>query len=809
MTTLAATAVLAAAGVAVATTAGATAQPTVPTLPGTALPLPVDGHVGADVPFTEYEAELANTNGAILQASRAYTTLAAEASGRRAVALKAGQYVEFTLARPANAVDVRYSLPEGPDSALHISIDGSGGPDLTLTAAYSHMYGLYPFTKNPADGGEHHFFDEARTLLGRDLAPGTRVRLQATAPTVIDLADFEHVAPAPEAPSGFLSATDFGADPTGKADSGTAIQDAINAARAQGGQLWLPPGTYQVNRQLVVDQVTIRGAGPWYTVLTGADVGVFGNPAPNPSTGVHLSDFAIIGTTKVRNDTTSDSGLGGSLSDSTVDNIWIEHTKVGMWFDGPSSGLTVRHSRIQDVWADGINLHDGVSNTVVENTFVRNTGDDGLAMWSDRAPDQHNTFQHNTVSVPVLANGLAIYGGTDNTITANVVADTVTQGGGIHIGNRFGAVPLAGTTTVSGDLLVRTGSLVPNDPVQIGAIWLWAADAPMDGTVDIHDERLVDSSFAGFQFVGRPITHVSVDRATILGAGSFAVQLQAPGAATFSYLTAARLGAAGVQDCNTGFVLTRGPGDLGWPGTTCGLPAAGQLQITQAKGIDFGFRAVATTTTLPIDITNPGPTPISVTALRPPDGFTADNSCPLIAVGATCTITVAFNPTASHNYSGRLVIESNSPAGPYVVGVNGIGYDPNGNLALGRTVTASSSCCFWLPPSNLVDGNQDTYFESADGTFPQTISVDLGQTITVSRIVLKLPANWGARTETVAVAADGTPLLPAANYTLDPSTGNTATLSFPATSLRTITLTVTANTGWPAAQFSEIEVYAH
>jgi hypothetical protein len=166
--------------------------PTRATLPGTALALPSIGGVGASVPFTEYEAENARTNGKILGSDRAFTHLAAEASGRKAVSLKAGQYVEFVLAKSASAVDVRYAIPDGPDSTLHVSINGTAAGNLTLTAAYSHFYGNYPFTKNVAEGGEHHYFDDVRTLFGKTLNPGTVVRFQATAAnTVIDLADFE------------------------------------------------------------------------------------------------------------------------------------------------------------------------------------------------------------------------------------------------------------------------------------------------------------------------------------------------------------------------------------------------------------------------------------------------------------------------------------------------------------------------------------------------------------------------------------------------------------------------------------------
>src|SRR6266511_3030277 len=73
---------------------------------------------GASVPFTEYEAEDAATNGTVLASSRTVGVLAAEASGRQAVTLSGpGRYVEFTLAEPANAVTVRYSISDSADGS--------------------------------------------------------------------------------------------------------------------------------------------------------------------------------------------------------------------------------------------------------------------------------------------------------------------------------------------------------------------------------------------------------------------------------------------------------------------------------------------------------------------------------------------------------------------------------------------------------------------------------------------------------------------------------------------------------------------
>jgi len=80
--------------------------------------------------------------------------------------------------------------------------------------------------------------------------------------------------------------------------------------------------------------------------------------------------------------------------------------------------------------------------------------------------------------------------------------------------------------------------------------------------------------------------------------------------------------------------------------------------------------------------------------------------------------------------------------------------------------------------------------------------------------VLKLPPSnaWGTRTQTLSVqgSTDGstyTTVSGSAGYTFNPATGNTATITFAATSRRYLRLTITGNTGWPAGQVSEFEVY--
>src|SRR4051812_45912 len=132
------------------------------------------------------------------------------------------------------------------------------------------------------------------------------------------------------------------------------------------------------------------------------------------------------------------------------------------------------------------------------------------------------------------------------------------------------------------------------------------------------------------------------------------------------------------------------------------------------------------------------------------------------------------------------------------------------NLAAGHAASASSTNAGFVA-SNLTDGNQGSYWESS-AALPQWGQVDLGGANSVDQVVLKLPAAWGARTETLSVAGslDGTnfsTLVASAGRVFDPASSNVVTLNFAAASVRYVRVNITANTGWSAAQLAELEVH--
>ncbi|MEV6812481.1 discoidin domain-containing protein, partial [Micromonospora sp. NPDC051296] len=133
------------------------------------------------------------------------------------------------------------------------------------------------------------------------------------------------------------------------------------------------------------------------------------------------------------------------------------------------------------------------------------------------------------------------------------------------------------------------------------------------------------------------------------------------------------------------------------------------------------------------------------------------------------------------------------------------------NLAAGRSMSASGHADVYLA-ANANDGNQGSYWESPNNAFPQWIQVDLGATVTVDRLVLKLPGGWGARTQTLTVqgSTNGSTfstLVASAGYAFNPTANNTVTITVGSAATRYVRLQFTANTGWPAGQLAELEVY--
>ena len=133
------------------------------------------------------------------------------------------------------------------------------------------------------------------------------------------------------------------------------------------------------------------------------------------------------------------------------------------------------------------------------------------------------------------------------------------------------------------------------------------------------------------------------------------------------------------------------------------------------------------------------------------------------------------------------------------------------NIAQGKSISASSYVDVYTA-QNGNDGNQGSYWESANHAFPQNMTVDLGASKSVNKVVLKLPTNWGDRSQTLSIlgSSDGanfSTIVSSAPRNFTQSNGNAVTLTFADTTTRFVRVNVTGNTSWPAGQISEFEVY--
>jgi len=476
-------------------------------------PLPHVEKKTTPFPWIKYEAENATTTGILKGPSRDYLTPESESSGRRHVRLESqGQYVEFKLGAAANALVMRYSLPDaakgdGLESTLSLYVNGRFVKKLPLTSRHAWIYGDFPWSNDPAKGRAHHFFDEMNCLL-EPMPAGSTVRLQrdaddAAAYYLIDFAEFEEVAPPLPQPADSLSIVDFGGTPDDAKDDSTALSKCMKAASEAGKSVWIPKGVFRLDgERIALRQVKIFGAGMWHSRLVGTRPMFVGSGAT-----ATVSDLGIFGDTNERKDDEPDNAFHGNLGTGSVfKNLWIEHLKCGFWTTQGTINARLEGCRIRNVMADGLNFCNGTSRSTVQHCHLRNTGDDALATWSPREgkdwiPGKENKFLDNIVETPWHANGIAIYGGGDHLVAGNKISGTVQSGGGVLVSSGFNCVPYCGPIHVRDNLIEDTGGDCYIGQ-QVGGVWIHAHNSDIEVPIILQNLEIDNSSKAAISIHG-------------------------------------------------------------------------------------------------------------------------------------------------------------------------------------------------------------------------------------------------------------------------------------------------------------------
>ncbi|ORT57259.1 discoidin domain-containing protein [Streptomyces sp. CB03238] len=474
---------------------------------------------GANMPYDMYEAEDGTPGGGatVVGPNRTVGDIAGEASGRKAVNLDAtGEYVEFTTRASTNTLVTRFSIPDAPggggiDSTINVYVDGVFKKAMPLTSKYAWLYGAETVPENaPSAGGPRHIYDEAHLLLGETVPAGSRIRLQKDAANTaanyaIDFVNLEQVAPvANPDPAAYAVPAGFGQQD---------VQNALDKVRMDStGKLvgvYLPPGDYQTSSKFQVygKPVRVVGAGPWYTRFhapasqNNTDVGFRAEAAAK---GSSFRNFAYFGNYTSRIDGPGKVFDFANITDIEIDNIWTEHM-VCLYWGANSDRITIKNSRIRNMFADGINMTNGSTDNHVVNNDARATGDDSFALFSaidaGGADMKNNVYENLTSTLTWRAAGLAVYGGYANTFRNIHIADTLVYSGvtisSLDFGyamNGFGTEP----TTLENISIVRAGGHFWGNQTFPG-MWLFSASKVFQG-IRVNHVDIVDPTYSGIMF---------------------------------------------------------------------------------------------------------------------------------------------------------------------------------------------------------------------------------------------------------------------------------------------------------------------
>ena len=221
--------------------------------------------------------------------------------------------------------------------------------------------------------------------------------------------------------------------------------------------------------------------------------------------------------------------------------------------------------------ADGINIRKGWRRVRATDNFFRNTGDDAMAMWSNLDKDVGNRFDHNTIQTPVLANGIAIYGGEDNTVSDNLIADPVREGSALRASYRHASTDFSGHLTFARNTTVRAGTRELNWDIGVGAIWFYALEGHMDAEFRVLDSDFLDVSYNAIQFVSEWAVKDLRDRERDREgrprrrSGTNVINARAFGGASFENVDARNVGHRFINNCGS-FNHAHGPGVRGHAG---------------------------------------------------------------------------------------------------------------------------------------------------------------------------------------------------------------------------------------------------
>ena len=216
-----------------------------------------------------------------------------------------------------------------------------------------------------------------------------------------------------------------------------------------------------------------------------------------------------------------------------------------------------------------------------------------------------------------------------------------------------------------------------------------------------------------------------------------------------------------------------------------------QLSLS-ASGLNFGSQAAGSTSSAQsVTLTNSGMTSVSISIITLNSGaFVQTGSCPAsLFPGGTCTLSVAFAPTASGSVSGTITVVDSAGDSPQEVSLLGSGSAPSvvlapSNLSFAATAVGTTSAARIVALANIGQAPLSLTGIGASGDFAQSnncgsslaagtsclMGVTFAPTTTGTRIgLLSVSDNAAGSAQSVSLSGTGGQGTPAPAVGLSPS----------------------------------------
>lgn len=228
------------------------------------------------------------------------------------------------------------------------------------------------------------------------------------------------ISPGPQA--GDLNILAYGAVGDGQTDNTTAIQNALNAAAAEGVGVYVPPGTFNFGNLLNVNGIRLNGASYATSILqsTGSNQTI-----QMGGTGAIIANLQFITTFTAgrQNDSLINSAIAAiSATNCQVDHVLINGNFTGGIFSFGSSGCKFTNNTIENTYADCIGNYYGSTNNLVDSNYIFNCGDDGISVvsYANESLNSGHTITNNVVQGNSWGRNFTVVGGKNITFTNNL-----------------------------------------------------------------------------------------------------------------------------------------------------------------------------------------------------------------------------------------------------------------------------------------------------------------------------------------------------------------------------------------------------